>query len=121
MKRIIALRTFADFVRKILNLIKLDIIVILLVKIEGQLITNVLLMSQRKKVFFIPVVSHIFINYDCHLVFRRLVDKKNDKVKFDIVFQVNEEYIPVLYSCFRFIDNYRLLSGSLDSLVRTLD
>ena len=34
---------------------------------------------------FVPFVFHIFSNYDCHLVFKKLVDKKNDKVKSDII------------------------------------
>ena len=34
--------------------------------------------------------------------------------------KTNEEYISVKYGCIRFIDNYRFLSSSLDSLVKTL-
>ena len=53
-------------------------------------------------------------------VLQNLVDKKNDKVKFDIVPKTNEEYISVTYGCIRFIDSYRFLSSGLDSLVNTL-
>ena len=70
----------------------------------------------QKKNDFIPFTFH---NYDCHLFFKKLVDKKNDKVKFDIIPKTNEEYISVTYCCIRFID-YRLLSSSWDSLVKTL-
>ena len=52
--------------------------------------------------------------------FKKLVGKKNDKVKFDIIPKINEEYISVTYGCIRFINSYRLLSSSLDSLVKTL-
>ena len=45
---------------------------------------------------------------------------KNDKIKYDIIPQTNEEYISVTYGCIRFIDNYTILSTSLDSLVKTL-
>ena len=69
---------------------------------------------------FIPFVFHIFSNYGCHMFFKKLVDKKNDKVKFDILPKTNEEYISVTYGCIRFIDSYRFLSSSLDSLVKTL-
>ena len=69
---------------------------------------------------FIPFIIHIFSNYDCHLFFKKLVDKKNDKVNFDIIPKTNEEYISVTYGCIRFIDNYRFQSSSLDSLVKTL-
>ena len=51
---------------------------------------------------------------------KKLVDKKNDKVKFEIIPKTNEEYISVIYGCIRFIDSYRFLSSSLDSLVKTL-
>ena len=54
------------------------------------------------------------------MFFKKLVDKKNDKVKFDIIPKTNEEYISVTYGCIRFIDSYRFLSSGLDSLVKTL-
>ena len=69
---------------------------------------------------FIPLLFHNFSNYDCHMFFKKLVDKKNDKVKFDIIPRTNEEYISVTYGCIRFIDSYRFQSSSLDSLVKTL-
>ena len=53
-------------------------------------------------------------------VFKKLVDKKNDKVKFDIIPKTNEEYISVTYGCTGFIDSYRFLSSGLDSLVKIL-
>ena len=70
---------------------------------------------------FIPVVFHNFSDYDCHIFFKELVDKKNDKVRFDIIPKANEEYISVTYGCIRFKDSYRFLSSSLDSLVKILD
>ena len=69
---------------------------------------------------FILFLFHNFSNYDCHILFKKLVDLKNDKVKFDIIPKTNEEYISVNYGCIRFIDSYRFLSSSLDSLVKTL-
>ena len=45
---------------------------------------------------FTPFVFHNFSNYDCHIFFKKLVDKKNDKVKFDIIPKTNEEYISVV-------------------------
>ena len=50
----------------------------------------------------------------------KLVDLKNDKVKFDINPKTDEEYISVTYGCIRFIDSYQFLSKSLDSLVKTV-
>ena len=69
---------------------------------------------------FIPFIFHNFSNYDSHMFFKKLVDKKNDKVIFDIIPKTNEEYISVTYGCIRFIDSYRFLSSGLDSLVKAL-
>ena len=76
-------------------------------------------MSNRSKVFYYHFF-HNFSNYDCHMFFKKIVDEKNDKVKFDIIPKTNEEYISVKYGCIRFIDSYKFLSSSLDSLVKTL-
>ena len=54
------------------------------------------------------------------MFFKKLVDKKKDKVDFDIIPKTIEEYISVTYGCIRFIDSYRFLSSSLDSLVKIL-
>ena len=69
---------------------------------------------------FIPFTFHNFSNYDSHMLFRKLVDKKNDKVKFDIIPKTIENNISVTYGCIRFIDSYRFQSSSLDSLVKTV-
>ena len=69
---------------------------------------------------FIPFIFHNFSKYDCHMFFKKLVDKKNDKVKFEIIPKTNEEYISMTYGCIRFMDSYRFLSSSLDSLIETL-
>ena len=52
---------------------------------------------------------------------KRSVDLKNDKVKFKIIPETNEEYVPVTYDCISFLDIYRFLSSSLDKLVKNLD
>ena len=54
------------------------------------------------------------------MFFKKLVDKKKDKVDFEIIPKTNEEYISVTNGCIRFIDSYRFLSSGLDSLVKTL-
>ena len=68
----------------------------------------------------VPFIFHNFSNYDCHMFFKKLVDKKKNKVDFEIIPKTNEEYISVTYGCIRFIDSYRFLSSSLDKLVNTL-
>ena len=62
---------------------------------------------------------HNFSNYDCHIFFRKLVDKKNDKVESDVIPKTNEEQFSLTYGCIRFTDSYRFLTSSLDSLVQT--
>ena len=54
------------------------------------------------------------------MFFKKLVDKKKDKVEFEIIPKTDEDYISVKYGCIRFINSYRFLSSSLDSLVKTL-
>ena len=76
---------------------------------------------KQKDSNFIPFAFHNFSNYDCHMFFKKLVDLKKDKVKFEIIPKTNEEYISVRYGCIRFIDSYRFLSESLDKLVKNLD
>ena len=75
----------------------------------------------QKQSSFIPIAFHNFSNYDCHLFFKGLVDRKNDKLKFKITPKTSEEYISVTFGCIRFIDSYFLLWSLLDSLVKTLD
>ena len=74
----------------------------------------------QKQSKFIPFIFHNFSNYDCHMFFKNIVDKKKDKVDFEIIPKRNEEYISVTYGCIRFIDSYRFLSSGLDSFVKTL-
>ena len=64
----------------------------------------------QKQSNFIPFIFHNFSNYDCHMFFKKLVDKKKDKVDLDIIPKTNEEYISLTYGCIRFIDSYRFLS-----------
>ena len=74
----------------------------------------------QKQSSFIPFIFHNFSNYDCQMFFKKLVDKKKEKIDFEIIPKTNEEYISATYGCIRFIDSYRFLSGGLDSLVKTL-
>ena len=75
---------------------------------------------EEKQSNFNPFLYHSFSNYDCHLFFQKLVDKNNDKVKFDNIPKTNEEDISVTYGFLKFIDSYQFLSSSLNSLVETL-
>ena len=54
------------------------------------------------------------------MFFKKLVDKENDKINFDIIPKTKEQYKSVTYGCIRFIDICRFLSRSLGSLGKTL-
>ena len=60
----------------------------------------------QKQSNLIPFIFHNFSNYDSHMFFKKLVDKKKDKVGIDIIPKTNEEYISVTYGCIRFIDSF---------------
>ena len=75
---------------------------------------------KQKQSHFISFIFLNFSNYDCQMFFKKSVDKKNDKVEFEVIPKTNEEYISVTFGCIRFIVSHQFLSSSLDSLVRTL-
>ena len=52
---------------------------------------------------------------------KKLVERKNYKVKFGNIPKTDVEYNSVTYGCSRSIDSYRLLSMSLDELVKNLN
>ena len=41
------------------------------------------------------------------MIFKKIVDKKDDIIKIEFIPKTNEEYISVTYGCIRFIDSYR--------------
>ena len=82
-------------------------------------VCNINVTQQQSNI--IPLILHNFIIYDCHMFFKKLVDSKNDKVKFKFLSKTNEEFISVTYGCIRFVDSYRFLSDSVDKLVTSLD
>ena len=84
----------------------------------AHIICNINATQQQRN--FVSYISHKFRNYDCHMFLKKLVDEKNDKVNFDLLPKKNEEYISATYRGIRFIDSYRFLSSSFDSLVETL-
>ena len=47
----------------------------------------------QKRSNFIPFLFHNFSNYDCHMFFKTLVNKRNDKVIVDKIPKTNEEYM----------------------------
>ena len=55
------------------------------------------------------------------MLFKKLVDMKNDKVKFDIIPKTNEEYISVIHGCVKFNISYRFSSRNLGELDKNLN
>ena len=66
-------------------------------------ICNIIVTQQQSKI--IPFIFHNFSYYDCPMLFKKLVDKKNDEVEFKIMPKTNEEYVSVRNDCIRFIDS----------------
>ena len=89
-------------------------------KYRGPAHSDCNLKVKQKDSNFITIGLHNFSNYDCHMFFKQLVDRKKDNVKFKIIPKTDEKYISVRYGCIKFIDTYRFLSSSLDELVQTL-
>ena len=108
-----------QFYEQILNLIKLDHCHST-GKNRGLAHNTCNINVTQKQSVFKPLIFHKFSNYDCHTFFKSFVDKKNDKVKFDIIPNTKEDYISATYGYIRFIDSYRIFSSSLDSIVKTL-
>ena len=120
MKKILEIIIFVDFVKKKIDCDKVRDHCHLTSKYRGSAhsICNINVTQDQGN--FIPFIFHNFSNYDCHMFFKNLVDKKYDKVKLDIIPKTNKEYISLTYGCIRFIDSYRFQSSSLGSLVKTL-
>ena len=119
MKKNIEMMIFVDFVKKILS-DKVRDHCHLSGKYRGPAHNTCNINVTQKQSNFIPFIFHNFSNYDCHMFFKKLVDKKKDIVDFEIIPKTNEEYISVTYGCIRFIDSYRFLSSGLDKLVSNL-
>ena len=60
----------------------------------------------QKESNFILFVFHIFSKCDHHLFNKRLIDKKKDKVDFDITPKTIKDYITGIYGCIWFTDNF---------------
>ena len=120
MKKIVEITIFVDFVKKNIESDKVRDHCHLTGKYRGPAHSKCNIIVTEVQSNFIPFIIRNFSNYHCHMFFKKLVDKKNDKLKFDIVPETKEEYISETYGCIRFIDSYRFQSSSSDSLVKTL-
>ena len=120
MKKIIEIITFVQFVKKNIECDKIRDHCQLTGKYRGLAHSGCNNNVTQKQSSFIPFIFHIFSKYVCHLFFKTIVDKKNDKVKFDIIPKTNKKYLSVTYGSIRFFYSYRFLSSSLDKIVKTL-
>ena len=55
------------------------------------------LQVKQKDSNFITIGLHNFSDYDCHMFFKTLVDRKKDNVKFEIIPKTDEKYISDRY------------------------
>ena len=89
-------------------------------KNRGPAHSNCNLNVKQKDSNIITIGLHNSSNYDCHMFFKTLVDRKKDNVRFEIIPKTDEKYISVIYGCIKFIETCRFLSSSLDKIVQTL-
>ena len=52
---------------------------------------------------------------------KKIVDRKNDKVKFINIPKTNEEYLSMTFGCIKFFESFRFLLINIDPLVGTID
>ena len=76
-------------------------------KYRGPAHSNCNVNVREKQSIIIPFLFHIYSIYGCHMFLKKLVDRKNDKVNFDIITTTNGEYISVTYACIKFSDSQR--------------
>ena len=93
-------------------MIKLEITVTEQAKYRGPAhsICNIKVIQQQSSI--IPFMLHNFINYDCHMFSRRLVELKNNKVTFKILPKTNEEHISAshgLLDSLTVVDSYQVV------------
>ena len=93
MKKTLKIITFVDFVKRILNVIKDHCH--LTGRYRGPA-HNTCNINVKQKVFLIPFLLHNFSIYDCHMFFKKLVDKKKEKLNLNLylkqmknIFQLN--------------------------------
>ena len=63
--------------------------------------------TQKQSIFF-QLVFHNFSNYDCHLLFKKLVVKKTVK-EIDRIPKTTEECVSVTNGCIQFFARYQFL------------
>ena len=83
------------------------------------------LKAKQIKSSFVPVFFHNFSGYDCHLIFEQLINKAIeigfDKNDIKIIPKSIENFISLKIGRLRFLDSYRFLPSSLDSLSKSLN
>ena len=106
MEKIIEITTFADFVKRNIECDKVRDHCHLTGKYRGPAHSKCNINVTQDKSNFTPFIFHNFSNYDCHMFFKKLVNKKNDKVIFDIIPETNEEYIMIVLDLLMVIGFY---------------
>ena len=93
-------------------------------KFRGLAHINCNLITRKAHISFVPKLFHIFSGYDCHLIFKNLVNMataKNIKIKEeDIIAKSSENYRSVKTGCLKFLARYSFLDASLEKLPTTL-
>ena len=78
-------------------------------------------MLHRNKVILPPLGFTILVTMIVIYFLKKILGKKNDKVKFEVIPKLNKKFISVTYLCLKFIDSYRFLSDSLGKTFKNLN
>ena len=70
-----------------------------------------------RKDTFLPIFFHNLSHYDAHLFIKQLANRPK---QVEVLAKNAEEYISFSYGCFRFLDSYRFLQGSLDNITKSM-
>ena len=95
---------FVDFVKKNIESDKVRDHCHLTGKFRSPPHVNVTLMLIKIRVILYHLYFTILVSMTLIHFFKKLVDKKNDKVKFEIIPKTDEQFISVRYACIRFLD-----------------
>ena len=121
MKKIIEISISVDFVKKIIKSDKVRNHCHLTRNYRESAHESCKFFVPQKQSKFYPFIFRNFRNYDCHLILKELIDRKNAEAKFHFIPETNEEFNSVTYGSIRVFDSYRFLSYSLEEIFKNLD
>ena len=93
-------------------------------KFRGLAYNKCNLNTRKAHTSLVPIFFHNFSEYDCHLIFEKLVNMATAKSikskEEDMIAKSSENYISVKIGCLKIFDSYRFLDASWDKVPTTL-